>query len=80
MSEKAKNRAPGYEACPGCVEVDVNDGICAPGNLRYCTASQTNTANWTPGACVGCHVIANGGECRSGHAGFCAVAWLRQQV
>ncbi len=74
-----KNRAPGYEGCPGCVAVDREGATCAPGNLAYCTALQgtrrQRKAGWVPGNCVGCLLRADGKACASGNATVCAVAW-----
>ena len=74
-----KNRAPGYEDCPGCVGVDRDGKTCAPGNLSYCTACQANASGWSPGECVGCLQRADGKPCASGNATKCAVAWMRNR-
>ena len=74
-----KNRAPGYENCPGCVAVDRDGKTCAPGNLSYCAATQANASGWNPGSCVGCLQLADELPCASGNAKICAVAWLRNQ-
>jgi len=41
----SKNRAPGYEQCPGCKAVEKDGKVCNPHNAAFCPIAWAKNSN-----------------------------------